>query len=77
MITAQVQVPEESRADARAHSFWKQGTTAMFNIQIVNLNAGSYLRMTPEKDLVKAEKEKKYVYLQAYLERRRAFTQMV
>ena len=31
----------------------------MFDIQIVNLDAGYYLRMTPEKDLAKAEKEKK------------------
>ena len=31
----------------------------MFDIRIVNLDAGSYLRMTPEKALAKAEKEKK------------------
>ena len=49
----------------------------MFNIQIVNLDAGSYLRMTPEKALAKAEKEKKDLYLQACLERRRTFTPMV
>ena len=33
--------------------------------------------MTPEKALEKAEKEKKYLYLQACLERRRTFTPMV
>ena len=33
--------------------------------------------MTPEKALSKAEKEKKDLYLQACLERRRAFTPMV
>ena len=49
----------------------------MFDIQIFNLNAGSYLRMTPEKVLAKAEKEKKYLYPQACLERRRTFTPMV
>ena len=49
----------------------------MFDIRIVNLDAGSYLRMTPEKALTKAEKEKKDVYLQACLERRRTFTPMV
>ena len=37
----------------------------MFNIRIFNLNAGSYLRMTPEKALAKAEKEKKDLYLQS------------
>ena len=43
----QVVVPAESREDVIDHGFWKRGTTAMFNIRIVNLDAGSYLRMTP------------------------------
>ena len=73
----QVVVPAESRADIRAHVFWKQGTTTMFDIRIVNLNAGSYLRMTPVKALAKAEKEKKDLYLQACLERRMTFIPMV
>ena len=37
----------------------------------------SYLRMILEKALAKAEKEKKYLFLQACLERRRTFTPMV
>ena len=49
----------------------------MSDIRIVNLDADSYLRMTPEKALAKAEKEKKDLYLQAFLERRRNFTPMV
>ena len=44
----QVVVPAELRADVSAHGFWKWGTTVMFDIIIVNLDAGSYLRMTPE-----------------------------
>ena len=52
----QVVVPAESRADMSAHSFWKRGTTAMFDIRIVNLHAGSYLRRTPGKALAKSEK---------------------
>ena len=75
--TGQVEVPTESRADISANRFWKQGNTTMFDIRIFNLDAGSYLRMTPEKDLSKAEKEKKDLYLQDYLERRRNFTQLV
>ena len=55
----------ESRADVSAHGFWTRRTTAMFDIRIVNLDAGSYLLMTPEKALAKAEKEKKDLYLQA------------
>ena len=49
----------------------------MFDIRIFNLFAGSYLRMTPEKALAKAEKEKKDLYLQYCLERRWTFTPMV
>ena len=49
----------------------------MFDIRIVNLDMGSYLRMMPEKALAKADKEKKDLYLQACLERRRTFTPMV
>ena len=72
-----VVLPAELRADVSAHGFWNRGTTAMFGIQIVNLDAGSYLRMTPEKALAKAEKEKQDFHLQACLERRRTFTPMV
>ena len=49
----------------------------MFDIRIVNLDVGSYLRMTPEKALAQAEKENKYLYLQSFLERRSTFTPMV
>ena len=49
----------------------------MFDIRIVNLNTGSYLHMTPEKALAKAEKEKKELYLQACLESRSTFTPML
>ena len=54
-----------------------QGTTVMFDILIVNLDVFSYLRMMPEKDLIKSEKEKKYFYLLACLECRRNFNSMV
>ena len=49
----------------------------MFDIRIFNVDPGSYLRMIPEKSIAKAEKEKKDLYLQACLERRRTFTPMV
>ena len=64
-------------ADVSAHIFWKQDTTVLFDIRIVNLYAGSYLCMTPEKSLAKSEKEKKDLYIQACLEHRRTFTLMV
>ena len=49
----------------------------MSDIRIVNLDAGSYLRMKSEKSLAKAEKEKKDLYLQACLDSRRTFSPMV
>ena len=61
-IPKEVQEPAESMADVSAQGFWKRGTTTMSDIRIVNLDAGSYLRMTPEKALAKAEKEKKDLY---------------
>ena len=73
----QVVVPAESSADVSAHGFWERGTTTMFDIVIINFDAGSYLRMTPEKALAEADKEKKDSYLQACLGRRRTFTPMV
>ena len=72
-----VQVPAESRSDVSAYGFWKRGNTAMFDIQIFNLDAVSYLRMTLEKALAKVEKENNDLYLQACLEHRRTFTPMV
>ena len=44
---------------------------------IFNLDAGSYLHRTPKKEISKAEKDKKYLYLQDCLERRSYFTPMV
>ena len=49
----------------------------MFDIRIAKLDAGSYPCMKPENYLAKAERDKKDLYLQACLERRRTFTPMV
>ena len=54
-----VAVPEESRAYVSVHGVWKGGATVIFDIRILNLDVGSYLCMTPEKSLAKAEKDKK------------------
>ena len=50
----QVAVPAYSRADTISHIFWKQGTTTMFEIIFSDLDAGSYLRMTPKNYIAKA-----------------------
>ena len=76
-IPVQVVVPAEFSIDVSAHGFWKQGNTLMFDIRIVSLDKSSYLRMTLENDLLKSEKEKKDLCLQACLGRRRTFTPMV
>ena len=55
--------------DVSVHGFWKWGTTALFDMRIVNLDAGSFLRQMPAKALATAEKKKKGNYLQPCLER--------
>ena len=57
----QVVVTAESRADVSVHSFWKRGTTAMFDIIIVNIDAGSYLRMTAIKGSFKGGEVKEVI----------------
>ena len=47
---------------------------ALFGVFIINLDANSYLRITPEKALAKAKNEKKHKYLQYYIECRRNLT---
>ena len=49
----------------------------MIDIIIVNLDTVSYLCLTLEKDLAKVEKEKKVLYLQDFMKRRRTFTPIV
>ena len=56
MVMVHITVPAESRADISAHVLWKQVTTTMFNVQIVNLDVSSYLHITPKKTLTKAVK---------------------
>ena len=52
----QATVLDESRADLSIHGFLKWGNSAFFYIQIVNLDASSYLRQTTVKDLEMVEK---------------------
>ena len=60
-------VPDESWSDLFTHGFWNWGTTALFDMQIVNLDTGSYLHQTSAKDLDTSDKEKKDKYLQPCL----------
>ena len=49
----------------------------MFDVHTDNLEVVSYLCISPGKALVKAEKEKKYKYLQPCMESRCYFTPLV
>ena len=69
--------PDESRADVSVHGFSEWGTTALFDMRIVNLDGGSYLCQTSTKALATADKEKNDKYIQTCLQRRRSFTTMV
>ena len=68
---------DESQADVSIHGFWKWGTYALFDMQIINLDVVSYLCQTSAENLAMAEKEKKDNYLQPCIERRHYFTFMV
>ena len=53
----QAMVPDESWEDLSLHGFWKWGKSTLFEMIIVNLDVGSYLRQMAVKAL--ATKEKK------------------
>ena len=68
---------DESREDVYVHSIWKWGTSALFDVQIVNLDAGSYLRQMSANTLETVEREKIDKFLQPCLVRRNSFIPMV
>ena len=70
-------MPDESQADVSSHGFWKWGTSALFDMRIVSLDASSYMRQTSTKDLATAEKEKKDKFLQPCLDHSCSFSPMV
>ena len=69
--------PDESRVDVSVHGFWKWGTSALFDMRIFNLDAGSYLCQMSVKNLTKAEKDNKDKSLHPCLDNRRSFTPLV
>ena len=77
VATVQATVPDESRADVAAHGLWKWGTYALFDMRIVKVDAGCYLRKTSAKALTMAEKDNKDKYPHLCLDRRHNFNSMV
>ncbi len=61
---------DEACGDVRAHGFWKQGRTAIFNVQVCNTDAKSYGNHESKKVLEGAARRKKEKYEEACLERR-------
>ena len=51
--TVHVTVSTQSQVGVSGHDSWKQGTTIIFDVQIVNLSVGSYLHTMPEEVLTK------------------------
>ena len=54
-----VALSADLRSDVSVHRFWNWVTTVIFDVRIIKLNAGSYVHMTPEYFLAKAEKDNK------------------
>ena len=61
MRPVQLAVSVYLRACISTHGFWKRGTTMMFDIIIVNIDAGSYLRMTAIKGSFKGGEVKEVI----------------
>ena len=67
-------LPGESQVYVRAHGLCKRGTTMIFDMIIINLDAGSCLNIMTENVHENLEKENKDKCLQACMDHRRNFT---
>jgi len=68
----------KTRGDVGAHSFWKRGRTAIFDVQICDTDAKSYGNRTLKKVLERSTAlRKKNKYEEACLKRHRDFTPML
>ncbi len=67
----------ELRGDISANHFWRNGTTAIFDIRVTDTDGPSYRDKDPAKVLKKQEDEKKGKYLDACREAQLHFTPMV
>ena len=64
MTTAAPEVTEQ-KGDLLIRDLWQQGTGSVHDMRVVNTDALSYVRKTPEKCLHKAERGKKKMYPEA------------
>ena len=72
-------VPEvtEQKGDHIIRDLWQQGTDSVHDMRVVNTDALSYVRKSPEKCLHEAERGKKKMYLEAFLQQCRHFSPFV
>ena len=63
----------ENKGDLLIHDLWQNGTDSVQNMHFLNTDANPHLEKTPEKCLQEAEREKKKMYLEEYLQQRRQF----
>ncbi len=68
---------DKARGDVGAHSFWKRGRTAIFDVQVCDTDAKSYGNHESKKVLESAARRKKDKYEEACLERCQDFTPMI
>jgi hypothetical protein len=61
---------DEARGDVGAHGFWKQGRTAIFDVQVCDTDAKSYGNCKSKKVLEGAARRKKEKYEEACLKPR-------
>jgi hypothetical protein len=69
--------PTGKRGDARAHGFWQSGSSAIFDVRIMDTQSCSYWNKDYQKVLAQQEKEKKNQYLRPCLEMRKDLTPLV
>ena len=76
MTTAAPEVTYQ-KGDLLIRDLWQQGTDSVHNMCVVNTDALSYIRQSPEKCLQEAERGKKKMYLEACLHQRQHFSPFV
>ena len=76
VTTAAPEVTEQ-KGDLLIRDLWQQRTDSVHHMRVVNTDALSYVRRSPEKCLQEAERGKKKMYLEACLQQRRHFSPFV
>ena len=64
----------EQKGDLLICDLWKNGTNSVQDMHVVNAYAKSHLAKTPEKCLQEADRAKKKMYLEAFLQLRQHFS---